>query len=115
TSASSTRRLASRLGHRHDFQQVAVGILEVEAAPAATGVDVAVGGAVRLAAVQKCLGLHPAKNCLELGVADMEGVVKARAGLGVQMIRPAPVLGRVGEGQGQALVDSNLREGAATR
>ena len=42
---------APRLGHGHDFQQVAVRLLEVEATPASAGVDLAVGGAVWPAAV----------------------------------------------------------------
>jgi len=39
-------RLAPRLGHCHDLQQVAVRVLEVETAPAPAGVDLAVGVAV---------------------------------------------------------------------
>ena len=69
--------LAPRLGHGHDFQQVAVRVLEVEATPAPAGVDLAVGVAVGPAAVGESLGLHPAEDRLELRLADMEGVVMA--------------------------------------
>src|SRR5437667_3056694 len=69
--------LAPRLGHGHDLQQVAVRVLEVEAAPASTGVDLAVRVAVWPAAVWDAFGLRPSKDRVELGVADMEGVVMA--------------------------------------
>src|SRR5262245_13164499 len=59
--------LGSRLGDGHDLEQVAVRILEIEAASAPAGVDLAVGVAVRLTAVRNPPGLHPAQDRLELG------------------------------------------------
>src|SRR5947208_4637801 len=101
--------LAPRLGHGHDLQQVAVRVLEVEAAPASTGVDLAVRVAVWPAAVWDAFGLHPGKDRVELRVADMEGVVMALARPGVEP-GPTPWLGLVGEVKGQAVVDLHLRE-----
>src|SRR5438093_12756721 len=66
--------LAPRLGHCHDLQQVAVRVLEVEAAPASAGVDLAVRVAVWPAAVGNSLGPHPAEDRVELRFADMDGV-----------------------------------------
>src|SRR5687768_12779944 len=101
--AMSSFSCAARLRHRHDFQQVAVRILEIETAPATTGVDLTVGGLVGLAAVGDAPALDPAEDGLELCFAHVEGVVtRARVRL-------------VGEIQGQALVDADLREVAPAR
>src|SRR5262249_14570525 len=60
---------------RQDFQHVAVGIVEIDAAPAAPVVDVAVGARPRAATVGDALGLDPGKDRVELGLADPEGVM----------------------------------------
>src|SRR2546427_3249226 len=77
-------RLAPRLGHCHDLQQVAVRVLEVETVPAPAGVDLAVGVAVWATAVGDPLGRHPGEDRLELRLADMERVVMALARPGVE-------------------------------
>src|SRR5262245_38713398 len=105
---------APRLANRHYFQQVAVRILEVEASPAPAGIDLAVGVVVWPAAVSESLGLHPTENRLELRLTDMEGIVMALAGPGVET-RPAPCFGLIGEVKGQALIDLHLREVALPR
>src|SRR5439155_18275633 len=105
----SPSRLASCLGHGHDLEQVAVGVLEVQAAPAPARVDQAVGVVVRLTSVRDAPGLHAAEDRLELCLADVERVVMAPARAGVEA-RPAPGLRLVGEIQRQALVDSYLGE-----
>src|SRR4029450_8861598 len=83
---------------------MAVGVLEVEAAPAPAGVDPAVGVAVGLAAVRDPLALHATEDRLEPPAPDMEGVVQAR-----ERVR------LVGEVKGEALVDPHLREVAPAR
>src|SRR5262249_56495826 len=40
-----------RLGHGHDFQHMTIGVVEVEAAPAPAGIELAVGAAVEPPAV----------------------------------------------------------------
>src|SRR5262249_49092761 len=102
--ASGRDPLAPRLGHGHDFQQVAVGVFEVESPSAPTGVELAVGMVEWSAAVGKPLGLHSVEDSLEFRLADMEGVVMALACPGVEP-RPAPGFWRVGEVQSQAFVD----------
>src|SRR5262245_35152091 len=100
--------LAPRLGHGHDFQQVAIRVFEVEAPPAPAGVELAVGVVEWSAAVGEPSGLHPAEDGLELRFADMEGIVMALACPGVEP-RSAPGFWGVSEVQGQALVDLHLR------
>src|SRR5947209_10226054 len=107
-------RLAPRLGHCHDLQQVAVRVLEVETAPAPAGVDLAVGMAVWATAVGDPLGRHPGEDRLELRLADMERVVMALARPGVEA-RPAPQFWLVRKIKGQALVHLHLREVARAR
>src|SRR3989442_1319325 len=107
-------RLAPRLGHCHDLQQVAVRVLEVETAPAPAGVDLAVGVAVWATAVGDPLGRHPGEDRLELRLADMERVVMALARPGVEA-RPAPQFWLVRKVKGQALVHLHLREVARAR
>src|SRR2546422_749595 len=107
-------RLAPRLGHCHDLQQVAVRVLEVETAPAPAGVDLAVGVAVWATAVGDPLGRHPGEDRLELRLADMERVVMALARPGVEA-RPAPQFWLVRKIKGQALVHLHLREVARAR
>src|SRR5262249_815074 len=105
-------RLASRarrLGHGHDLEQVAVGILEVESAAPAAAVDLPVGVVVGLAPVGDALGLDPAEDRVELGLPDVESVVQAPADPPAH----APVLRPVGKVHGQALVDLYLSEVAA--
>src|SRR5262249_27226187 len=58
-----------------DFQHVAVGIVEIDAASAAPVVDVAVGARTRPAAVGNARGLDPGKDRVELGLADPAGVM----------------------------------------
>src|SRR5688572_16288116 len=98
----SAATLAARLGNRHDLEQVARGILEVEAAPAPPPVDPAVVGFVGLAAVRDPAGLHPAEDRLVLRVAHVERVVVA-----VDLLALVEVVGKV---QRQVLVDAHLRE-----
>src|SRR4030095_16861859 len=105
---------APRLATRHYFQQVAVRILEVEASPAPAGIDLAVGVVVWPAAVGESLGLHPTEDRLELRLADMEGVVMALAGPGVET-RPAPCFGLIGKVKGQVFINLYLREMALPR
>lgn len=105
---------APGLANRHYFQQVAVRILEVEASPAPAGINLAVGVVVWPAAVGESLCLHPAEDRLELRLADMEGVVMALAGPGVET-RSAPCFGLIGKVKGQALIDLHLREVALPR
>src|SRR5262245_24825894 len=88
---------------------MAVRILEVEATPAPASIDPAVGVVVWPAAVRKTFGLHPTENCIELCVADMEGIVMALARPGVET-RPSPGFRLVSEVKCQALIDSHLRE-----
>src|SRR5256885_7657998 len=107
-------RLAPRLGHCHDLQQVAVRVLEVETAPAPAGVDLAVGVAVWATAVGDPLGRHPGEDRLELRLADMERVVMALA-RPVGEARPAPQFWLVRKIKGQALVHLHLREVARAR
>src|SRR5438093_1323432 len=104
-----TPRLTSRLGHCHDFQQMAVRVFEVEATPATTSVDLAVGVVVGLAAVGEPFVLHPAKDRLKLCIADVERVMMTPAGPGIET-RPTPLFCLVGEGEGQVFVDLHLRE-----
>src|SRR5215471_15040784 len=112
--ASGRDLCAPRLGHGHDFQQVAVGVLKVETPAAPAGVELTVGVVEGPAAVGEPLGLHPAEDGLELRLTDMEGVVMALARPGVEA-RPAPGFWRVGEVQRQACIDLHLREVAWLR
>src|SRR5262245_18034466 len=109
TSPSSPRLLAPRLGHGHDLQKVAIGILEVETAPTPPNVDPAVAVAVWLTAVWNALGLHPAKDRVELSLVYVKSIVMASAGFGVET-RPTPLLCLVGKIEGQAIVDLHLSE-----
>ncbi len=77
---------------------MAVGVLEVEATPAAAVVDLTVVMVVWPAAVGEPLGLYPAKDRLEVRFADMKGVVMT------------PGFRLVGEVKGQALVYLHLGE-----
>src|SRR5687767_9361187 len=95
--------LAPRLAHCHYFEQVAVRVLEVKAAPAPSVIDLAIGVVVWPTAVGERLGLYPAEDRLELRFADMEGVVMA------------VWLRLVGEVKGQAVIDLHLREVACAR
>src|SRR5208282_4707102 len=106
--------LTARLGHGHHFQQVAVRVLEVETAAAATSVSLAVGVAVWPAAVRDTLRFHPGQDCVELGFVDVEGVVMALAGPWIEA-RATPRLSLVGEVKGQGVVDLYLREMAMAR
>src|SRR5262245_59044466 len=105
---------ATGLRHRHHLQQVAVRILEVEAAPTPAAVDPPVGMAVGIAARWDPARLDATEDCLELLVADVKGVVVASANLGIEA-GPAPFLGLVGEVEGQARVDAHGREVAVAR
>src|SRR5262249_18378201 len=107
--ASGRDPLAPRLGHGHDFQQVAVGVFEVEPPSAPTGVELPVGMIEWSAAVGEPLALHSAEDGIKLRLAAMAGVVMALACLGVE---PGPAAGfwRVGEVQSQAFIDLHLRE-----
>jgi hypothetical protein len=97
------RFLTPRLRHCHDFEQVAVRVLEVKSAPAAPGVDLTVAVVVGPAAVGEPFGFHPAEDRLELRLANMKRVVMA---LGFRL---------VGEVKGQTIVDLHLREIAFAR
>src|SRR5262245_45681204 len=88
---------------------MAVRVLEVEAAPAPAGVDLAVGVVVWPTAIGEPLSLHPAEDRVEFRLADMESVVMAPARPGVES-RPAPRFWFVGEVQGQTLVHLHLGE-----
>src|SRR5919106_472927 len=90
--------LTPGLAHCHYFQQVAVRVLEVKAAPASPGIGLAVGVVVWPAAIGEPLGFNPAEDRLELRLADMKGIVMVLW------------LWLVGEVKGQALVDLHLRE-----
>ena len=92
--------LAPRLRDGHDFQQVAIRVLEVEAPPASTAVDLAVGVVEWSAAVGQSPGLHPAEDGLELRLADMEGIVMALACPRVEP-RSTPGFWGIGEVQGE--------------
>src|SRR6058998_1262939 len=98
--------LASRLRHRHDFQQVTIRIFEIETAPAAARVNLAIGVIEGPTAVGQLSGLDLLENRIEFDIADMEGVVMAVARAGVE----APWFRVVGEGQGEMLVNLHFGE-----
>src|SRR6266542_5803187 len=91
-----------------------VRVLEVEATAAASGIDLAVGMAIRLAAVGERLGLDPAENVFELLVADVKREVQAQTAPRL-VGRITPGVGVVGEVEGEGLIDLHLGEVAAAR
>src|SRR5919108_370823 len=95
--------LTPRLRHCHDFQQVAIRVLKIEATATAAGINLAVRVIVWPTPVGEPPGLHPAEDRLEVRLTDMEGIVMA---LGFWI---------VGEVKGQALIDLHLREVALAR
>src|SRR5712691_10999692 len=91
-----------------------VQVLEVEATAAPSGIDLAVGMTIRLAAVGERLGFYPAENGFELLVADVKREVQAQAAPRLEG-RIAPGVGVVGEVKGEGLIDLHLGEVAAAR
>src|SRR5436190_11684889 len=67
-------RARSSLRHGHQLEQVAVRRPEVDAAPTAPLIELAVVRAPRRAAVDEADLLHPAKDGVELRVGDVEGI-----------------------------------------
>src|SRR5262245_55440577 len=97
------------LSHGHHLQQVSIRILEVEATPAPACVDLAVGMVVRPTAIPELTGLYPAKDGVELRVADMKGVMMAPARPRVET-GPAPGFRLIGKVKCQTLVYLDLSE-----
>ena len=56
---------------------MAVGVLEIEASPSTTGVDLHVLRIGRPAPISDTLDLHPIKNRVEVFIGHLEGVVAA--------------------------------------
>src|SRR5712691_5702090 len=65
------------LRHGHQLEHVAVRVLEVDAPAAVPIVELAVVETPRRAAVSDAGFLHAAEDCVEFGVAHVEGVVMA--------------------------------------
>src|SRR5262245_9610166 len=88
---------------------MAVGILEIETPSATTFVDLAIDVAERTAAVRNSFGLYPSENLVEVGLADMKGVVMTAATRWIEA-GSAPCFRFVSESEGQAVVDLHLCE-----
>src|SRR5215470_17306433 len=86
-----------------------VRVLKIETASAATFVDLAIGVAERAAAVRNSLGLYPFENLVQVGLADMKGVMMTAA-TPWSKAGAAPRFGFVSESEGQGFVDLNLCE-----
>src|SRR5205823_14820441 len=104
--------LTACLGHRHHFQQVSIRIFEVKSAAATPVVDTAVVVAVRAAAVGDAFGFDPSKDGIEVGVAEMEGVVVALASARI-VAAVAPAFGAVAESQREAVIHLHAGEESA--
>src|SRR5678816_4338897 len=91
---------APRFGYGHLLEVMTVGIFEVEAASAPTGIDSAVFVPVGLAAVWNTQGSHSLKDLVELDVADVKRVVMTLSEPGIHP-RAAPGLRLIREGEGE--------------
>src|SRR5262245_35644185 len=101
--------LTPRLLHRHHFQQVPAGILEVKPAPAPPRVDFVVCVSEWSAPVGNTLRLHLAKDRFKFGLADLDCIVMALDSRRVK-VRLTFRAAFIGEIECQAVVDLNLRE-----
>src|SRR5215469_15926143 len=73
--AEAKARLSMGGSGGHDFDDMAVRVVEIDPTSTAAMVDVAVGARARPAAIADPRRLHSAENLIELGLADHEGVV----------------------------------------
>src|SRR5437868_5814400 len=91
---------------------MSIGIFEVEAAPAAAVVDVAVVVTIGTASIRHAFFFDSGEDGIAFGIADVESVMVALAATGI-VTRITPTLGLVGESERQAVVHLNAREKAA--
>jgi len=90
-----------------------VRIFEVEAAPAAPFVDLAVSVAEGAACIWNPPVLDTFENGVELSIADVKRVMVASAGAWIEA-RPSPSFWFVGESERQAFVNLHLGEVTVT-
>src|SRR6516164_7108924 len=97
TITRSADRRIGKLGRQH-FEQVAVGIAEIEAAAAMAVIDLHVFGRARAAAIGDALGEDAVEDPVKLRFADLEGIVVP--------LKRVPIV----EIDGQRVVDADGRE-----
>src|SRR5262245_59738392 len=101
--------LLAGFGYRHDFQQVAIRILEIKTAAAPACVDPAVRGIVRSVAVGHALRFDSREDAIVIRVADVESVVVTLLGCRI-IAGVSPAFGFIRKSQREAVIHLHARE-----